>query len=130
MITLDGLELPRDYLWSDEFDWQPVEQSVEPTLTGALIVQSQARSTGRSITLQPEDDNSAAMSRATLQTLRGWAAVPGKVMELVIAGVSYQVIFRHHDKPAIQARPWIHYSPEDMAPEDLYLVTLKFMVYA
>jgi len=28
MISLDGVELPEDLWWSDEFDWQPYEQEV------------------------------------------------------------------------------------------------------
>jgi hypothetical protein len=38
-VTLNGLHLPDDLIWRDEFDWAPVEQVVTPTLSGALLVE-------------------------------------------------------------------------------------------
>ena len=45
-MQLDTIILPDDLLWINEFDWNPVEQSQERSLTGALIVQEQAKITG------------------------------------------------------------------------------------
>jgi hypothetical protein len=59
-----------------------------------------------------------------LSTLRSWAAVAGRVMNLTIRGVSRSVVFRHHDGSAIEATPIVHYS--DVQSADFYLVTLKF----
>lgn len=125
-LTYSGttLELPEDLLWSDELTWQPVEQTVERSITGALIVQSAARVAGRPITLAPEDDESAWMSRAVLDALRTWAAVPGREMVLNVGGVDRTVVFRHQEQ-AIDARPVVHYS--EMVAGDAYLVTLRFM---
>lgn len=118
------LNLPEDLYWSDE-DWSPVEQSVETSLTGALIIQSAVKTNGRPLTLQPEDDSSAAMTRDTLTTLRNWAADPASQMTLTLRGQNYNVIFRHQDK-AIESRPFVHYS--DVADSDFYFVTLRFTV--
>lgn len=129
MITLKSgtatITLPADLYWSDEHDWQPVEQSVNRTITGALIVESALRVGGRPITLAPEDDSSAWISLANLDLLHAWAAIPGKEMQLTIRGVERPVIFRHHDSSGISARPVVHYS----APEstDFYLATVRFM---
>lgn len=129
MITLgDGtttLTLHPDLYWSDENNWHPVEQTAQRTVTGAVIVSVAQRIKGRSITLQPENQSSGWMQRATLETLRNWGAVPGKTMTLTLRGIQYNVIFRHHDSPAIDATPIVHYNDTDTA--DWYLVTLKFM---
>lgn len=129
MITLsDGtttLTLHPDLLWSDENNWHPVEQTVQRTITGAVIVSVGARIKGRSITLQPEDQSSAWMSRTTIEALRNWAAVPGKQMTLTLRGIAYSVIFRHHDGQAVDATPIIHYN--DVEASDWYSITLRFM---
>lgn len=128
-ITLtDGtttLQLDPDLFWGDEHDWHPVEQSTDRTLTGALIVQVAARQAGRPITLKPADNSSAWMPRATLTQLRAWAAIPGKTLTLTLYGTAYQVLFRHHDAPALSAEPVVFFS--DPLADDWHLVTLKFL---
>lgn len=126
-LTYDGttLQLHEDLYWSDELDWHPVQQNVERGLTGAIIVQIGTRIAGRPITLQPEDDNSAWMRRSVVDTLKSWAAVAGRQMTLNLRGSNRTVMFRHHDEPAIEARPVMHINDTD--PDDFYLVTLKFM---
>lgn len=129
MITLsDGtisVELHKDLLWSDEYSWTPVEQTATRGITGVNIVQVQARMGGREITLEPEDDSSAWMTRAVLNQLQAWAAVPGKELTLVLRGAEREVIFRHHGGEAISATPVYHYDVMDDA--DFYRVTLRFM---
>ena len=129
MITLsDGtttLQLHPDLMWSDEFNWQPVEQAAEFSVTGALIVQEAAKQAGRPITLEPEDDNSAWMLRDTIEQLRNWAAEAGKTLELTLRGVPRSVIFRRTDGPGVEARPVAHYS--EMEAADFYLATFRFM---
>ena len=116
--------LDPDLEWIDENSWHPVEQAVQRTVTGGLIVSSAQRTAGRPITLQPTDQSSAWMSRATLDTLKGLAAVAGRQMSLTIRGVDRTVMFRHHDV-AIEATPIIFYNDVDNA--DWYSVTLRFM---
>jgi hypothetical protein len=127
-ITLsDGtgtIELHKDLLWSDENDWHPVEQTVQRTVTGALIVQSGTRVAGRPITLEPEDDHSAAMTADVIEALRNWAAVPGKVMALTLRGTTRDVIFRQQDG-GLAATPWIHY--DDVVSSDYYLAVVRLM---
>ncbi|AXY83368.1 hypothetical protein [Acidovorax phage ACPWH] len=127
-ITLaDGsttLTLNPDLMWSDENNWNPVEQSVERTVTGATVVMSSLRVGGRPITLEPEDDSSAWMVRNAVDALRNWAAVPGKEMTLTLRGVPRTVIFRHQDG-GFEARPVIHYN--DVVPTDFYLCTIRLM---
>lgn len=128
MITLsdnvDTITLHKDLLWSDEANWNPVEQTFKRTVTGAGIVQTGTRVGGRPITLEPEDDRSAPTSRATVDLLRNWAAVPGKTMVLTLGGQTYNVIFRHQDG-GFEAKKWIHY--DNVLPSDIYLVVIRLM---
>lgn len=129
-ITLaDGtstLVLNPDLDWSDEHMWNPVQQTAERTITGALVIQSAAMVAGRPITLQPESDESAWMTLADVAALRNWAAVPGKTMTLTLRGVARSVIFRHQDG-ALEARPVIQYRDGDFLPTDYYLCTIRLM---
>jgi len=119
------ITLHPDLRWSDEHQWNQVEQSVQRTITGALIVSSAARVAGRPITLQPEDDSSAWMPQSTLDALRNLSVVPGRVMQLTMRGTSRDVIFRHHEGVALEAVPVVHYNDQDSA--DWHRITLRLM---
>lgn len=119
------INLHEDLYWEDEFTWTPVRQSAEPSITGAIIIDVNTLQTGRPITLRPEADNSAWMSRAVVEQLRNWAAVPGKILTLTLRGIARTVVFRHHEGPAVEPAPVIHYNDTDAA--DRYTVTVRFM---
>lgn len=121
------IALNPDLLWSDEFNWQPVEQTATRTVTGALIVQTSERIGGRPITLEPEDDDSGWMTRTVIEQLRNWAALPGKQLTLTLRNETRAVAFRHQDGPGLEARPVVHYRDSDIGGEDFYLATLRFM---
>lgn len=122
------LQLHPDLFWSDESNWHPVEQSVQRGITGALIVQAAERldGKGRPITLAPIDEQSAWTTRAALDQLRNWAAVPAQELTLTLRGVTYTVMFRHQDGAAIEASPVVHFNTVDST--DFYLVTIRLMV--
>lgn len=128
MITLsDGITtvtLNKDLYWSDENNWHPVEQTKQYTITGAMIVMSGARTAGRHITLEPEDDNSAWMLLPAVQALRNWAAVPGKQLTLTLRGITHTVLFRHEDG-GFEARPIKHQA--DLANTDFYSVLVRLL---
>lgn len=129
MITLavgaTAVALHPDLYWGDEFDWQPVQQAVEHTLSGALVVDIGTRLAGRPITLAPIGDSSAWMTRALVNQLLAWAAVPGQQMTLTLRGVEHTVMWRHQDAPAISGTPIQHAS--DVQDADYYVVQLRFM---
>lgn len=128
-LTVDAttLALSDDLRWLDEAEWSPVEQAVDRSITGALIVQTAQRtaSTGRPITLGPPDDAAAWMPRATLDQLLTWAAIPGQTLALSLRGALHAVMFRLHEPPAIQADPVVWFSDEGST--DWYRITLKLM---
>lgn len=113
-----------DLYWADETDWQPVEQSMQRTVTGAIVLSAATRVAGRPITLQPTDERSAWLTRAAIDQLRAWAAIPGQEMTLTLRGAPRTVVWRHQDG-AIEAAPLVHYSDVDAG--DYYLATLRFM---
>ena len=51
LMQLDDITLPDDLLWINEFDWNPVAQSTERSLSGALPVQEEPFTHGRSVVL-------------------------------------------------------------------------------
>jgi hypothetical protein len=116
--------LPADLYWSDEATWTPVEQSVERTIAGAIVIDAGTKVGGRPITLAPYDDQSAWMQNADLDQLRVWAQVPLKVLTLNRGGTIYSVMFRHQDQ-ALDVRPVVFYSDADST--DNSLVTIRLM---
>jgi hypothetical protein len=67
--TGDLFVLPQGLRWTDEFGWSAVAQSTEYGLTGALLIQEAARTSGRPLTLTG-GKNWAWITRDDLDTLR------------------------------------------------------------
>ena len=119
-----ALTLPSDLLWIDRDSWSPVDQAVQTSVTGATILDIGVRTNGRSITLAG-DETHAWINYSTVQTLKTWAAIAGCQLTLNIHGESYSVVFRHHEKPAIDLNPIVDYSSPDSS--DWFAGQLKFM---
>ncbi len=127
-ITLtDGVTtiiLPPDTLWRDETDWSPVQQSVEHSVTGALLVDAATMLAGRPITLGG-DETASWLARATILTLLAWAAVAGQTLTLNYHGRLFTVLWRHQEAPALETSAVIEQVPP--ADADWYYFTLKLM---
>ncbi|MBL0652971.1 hypothetical protein [Aeromonas caviae] len=115
-VTLNGLHLPDDLIWRDEFDWAPVEQVVTPTLSGALLVEETAKPEGRPITLVGH------CPRATVLALKALEAQVAQLLTLTLLdGLPREVFWR---RPGIVATPLIEMAdPEAGEP---YALTLNF----
>ena len=124
MLTLDGLPLPTGLLWLDECAVATVSQSVRRTLDGGLVVFYTGLRAGMPITLQSEAD-AGWLTRAQVDAVAVRASSPGGVFVLQIRDLSYQVMFRHHDPPAFEAKPLI--ARLNPSADDFYLATLKLM---
>lgn len=124
MIVFDGIQLPPGLLWSDEFAAQPVAQTVRRTLDGSVVVFYGQLQAGLPITLESESD-AGWLTRAQVEAIALRAASPGGVYSLTLRGQTFQVMFRHHEPPAFEARPLINRA--DPQPGDFYLATLKLM---
>jgi len=121
-----SVDFSDDLTWTDEYEWHPVSQTAQRTITGALIVSSSSLTGGRPITLAP-DEQGPWHSRAQVDALRNLAAAPGQVLTLTLRGQNYSVIFRHQDSggAAVDAKPIIPFNlPVDA---DYYQVALRLM---
>lgn len=126
-LTYDGtLEiLPPDLVWSDEFSaWSPVEQALEYSLTGALLVDVGTRQAGRPITLSGTVD-AAWMQRAQALRLHAWRALPGAEFVLALHDGSTRTVLFDHAKGGIVAPQLIDYA--DPQTDDYHVVTLYFI---
>lgn len=99
-----SIDLPKDLEWKDELNWGVVEQVVEYSLTGALLIQEGVKQKGRAITLTGKD-NMAWITRAQGTTLLAMRNSPGLVMKLEFldknppytALFTFNVMFRHNE---------------------------------
>ena len=124
MITLDGIQLPVDLLWSDEWAASSVAQTVRRTLDGGLVVFYSELRAGWPITLESQPD-AGWLTRAQVEAVALRAASPGGLYTLTLRGHTWQVMFRHHTAPAFEARPLV--SVANPQAGDFYLATLKLM---
>ena len=124
MTTLNTISFTDDLQWTDEFSWRPVEQSVQRTITGGMVVQSAARLAGRPITLQADSESVGWFTRAQIDALAALAETPNLTMTLTYRGVSRSVIWRHQDT-ALEVRPVVPFA--DVNAADNYIATLRFL---
>ena len=117
------LDLPDDLLWTDEFAWKKVEQSLEYSTAGALVVDEWSKQAGRPITLAGAVDR-AWCRRETLKTLNAWAGQAGLTMTLDHNGTPYIVLWDHTEGP-ITAEPIVEY--REPLDTDFYNLTLFFV---
>lgn len=120
--------LPDDLLWIDEHAWSPAVASTSYLITGALLIQSALRQAGRPITLMGAPDM-AWVTRATVEQLRAWAAVPvsaasGRFALTFADGRVFTVAFRHDDTP-IESEPVLGIPARSSG--DFYRLTLRFL---
>lgn len=127
-ITLDGIQLPPDLEWVDEFGWSPVGAIVKTALSGTLIVHEAAQAAGRPITLVARGDgrNYVWLDRATVEALRLKAEIPDHAMQLeLVDGRVFTVMFRHDESPGpVEATPVRHIASADPAIRDTFRYTL------
>lgn len=120
--TTTTVPLSDDFAFPDQYTWADLQTQKTYSVTGALIVQTGQKQTGRSITLEGSEQH-AWVTRANLATLRTLAATPGAVMTLVHRGVTYTVMF-DHEAGAINAVPVADFDTEEAS--DFFIVTLRF----
>ncbi len=123
-MILSTLTLPDDLIWTDEHTPQTVAQTMRRALDGSPVVYYSTLTAGRSITLKSESD-SGWITHAQVEALAALAAVAGAVYTLTLRGASYDVMFAHHEPPALEAIPlWPLVDPQ---PDDKYLATIKLI---
>lgn len=124
-MTLDDIILPDDLLWVNEFDWNPVEQNIEHSLTGALLVQEGEYKHGRSIVLSGNGE-AGWVSRKTVQDLQALSSDSGRLMTLTLPDMrQLDVIFDRSSGSPVMANPVL----EEAYPADnsYYYLSLRLI---
>lgn len=124
MIRLDGIQLPDGLVWTDEYAAQSVAQTMRRTLDGGLVVFYGQQAGGLAITLESEPD-AGWLTRTQVEALKQRADSPGAVFLLELRGQAFQVMFRHHDPPAFEAKALVNLA--NPSHGDFFLATLKLM---
>lgn len=125
-MRLAHIELDDDFQWVNEFSHNPVEQTREHSITGALLVQEGQKLHGRSIELRSNGGvwTPLAVVRE-LEALRDQLSVP---MELVLPDERlFHVIWDRSAQP-LEAEP-LERETYPIA-NSLYLVNLRLLTVA
>ncbi|WP_315077085.1 hypothetical protein [Acinetobacter guillouiae] len=124
--TSEAVTLSDGFLWSDEFDWNPIEQKQDYAVDGAFIIQEGKKKSGRPISLTA-DKNMAWLKRHIVSKLKDWSVLQEK-FELQFNYFhdkrAFNVVFNHQDK-AIEAKPVLEHP--SVSDDDEYNVTLRFL---
>jgi hypothetical protein len=120
------ITLPTDLLWVDEFDWSPVEYVSRYSVTGALLVNSGLKLTGRPITLLA-GQSWGWVNRTTALAVQTLAALQSPALVLVYRGTTYQVTWATQGTPFV-ATPLVDFS--NPQAESRYILNLRFITRA
>ena len=114
------------FLWSDEFEWKPIEQKLERAIDGTAIIQEGKKKSGRSIALVPADKEMGWIKRRDLRSLLAWSALQEQFtleFEYPHDNRHFNVIF-NHEAGALEAKP-VKDLPT-ISEDDYYNVTMRF----
>lgn len=103
-MTLDGIDLSPygAFLWPNEFTWSPVAQHQDRAVTGALIVQEQAKLYGREIDL--DGSRSVWVPRSVLLTLKAKEEIEGHEFDVTLDdGQQFRCMFNRVGGTGIDA---------------------------
>lgn len=124
--TSETVSLEDGFLWSDEFEWKPIEQKLERAIDGTLIIQEGKKKSGRPITLQPADQEMGWVQLKYLKTLYEWSLLQEQFrleFEYPHDNRHFNVIF-NHEAGALEAKP-VKDIPA-VSEDDYYNVTMRF----
>lgn len=125
-MQLADIELDDDFEWVNEFTHNPIEQTREHSITGALLIQEAPKLHGRLIELSSNGGVWTPLSVVRqLEALRDQA---GQAMPLQLPdGRDFHVTW-DRTRPPLEAVP-LHRETYP-APDSLYLVTLRLITVA
>ncbi len=126
-MQLDTMALPDNLLWVNEFDWTPVAQSTDRSLTGSLIVSESLMTYGRSIVLG--DGENSWLTLSELNALFAMTKTLQKKMFLTLpGGRECTVIFDRSEGSPIEAQQVIPLS--EPSEDHLYAVVIRLLTVA
>lgn len=107
-IILSGITLSPSMQWRERYSYSPVAQSMKLTLGGVPVIFSGALERGRPITIESWQNGAAnygALRRSVGDQVLVLSRTPGAIYVLEFNAIEYQVIFRHHEPPAVTITP-------------------------
>lgn len=122
-LGVDSVDISDDFDWPDEYAWPKVALQKTYSVTGALLVETNTRQTGRPITLVGTEQI-AWMTRLDLTQVREFVDTPGAELELVFRSLTFNVMF-DHEAGALEATPVADFAEPDDA--DFFYVTMRFI---
>lgn len=126
-MQLHDIQLDDDFFWVNEFDHNPVEQTREHSITGALLIQEGMKLHGRKIELRSNGGVWTPLS--VLRQLEALRDQPSFPMKLLLPDKrEFYVVWDRTDGPPLTAEPlWRETYP---TPQSLYLINLKLITVA
>lgn len=126
-VTLEGITLPTDIAWTNEFSGFGVGQVITPTLTTALVVEEIAQTAGRQISLETGDDS--WVERSVVLALDALAKVPldDTTLTLNWHGTNYDVVFDRSSGAAVEAEEVYQLAGSDQGADHVYSLTLRLI---
>ena len=125
-MILDTITLPDDLLWINEFEWNPVEQTTERSLTGALLVQEGQLLHGRPIVLSGSGE-AGWVSRLTVKNLFALSKAANKTMTLTLPDSrQFSVIFDRSNGSPVEAKQVLPFAYP--GENDQYFITIRFLI--
>lgn len=119
----DSVDISDDFEWPDEYTWPKVALQKTYSVTGALLIETNTRQTGRPITLVGTEQH-AWMQRIDLAQVRTFVETPGAELELVFRDQTFNVMF-DHEAGALEVVPVADFAEPDDA--DFFYVTMRFI---
>lgn len=123
-IILNGVTLSGSLQWTDRRAYSPVAQEVRTTLGGNPVIYSQALQGNRPITLEATEDT-GWLTHVAVEAILAMARAPGAVYTLNFHGESFNVMFAHHEGPAVSLLPLKPRAVPE--PDDYYIGTIKLI---
>lgn len=124
--TSETVLLEDGFFWSDEFDWQSKEQSVEYAIDGTPHIQEGNKLGARPITLVPADSGMGWAKLSAARTLREWSILSEEFrlqFELPHDNRAFDVVFNHTSSP-IEVSYVLGHPPNSL--DDFVNLTLRF----
>lgn len=128
-VLLEGIALPDDIQWLDEFAGFGVGQEITPTLTGSLVIEERSSAAGRPITL--ESNGASWITKATASALATLAATPvaeGQALTLDWHGTIFNVVFDRSSGSGFRAVEVMRLAANAQTADHPYTVSLNLIV--
>jgi hypothetical protein len=128
-VSIEGIALPDDIQWTDEFVGFGVGQTITPTIEGALIVEENLQPEGRAITLSSGEGS--WVNRSAVLLLETLAATPlsdGGSLSLVWGNTTHRVVFDRSRGAGFEAEEVYRLGQDAQSTDHPYFIKLTLLI--